>query len=209
MEGEGETHMTHKSYRASFEIAGPAAIFTRPDSGATFASYPVPTYSALKGMFECVARWESACLLPEEVRICAPIQFMQYATNYGGPLRQRNKANYQLYATVLVDVCYQVTGVVSPFTDAPHGNNHLHALQEVFERRLKRGHLYSTPCLGWSEFVPTYFGPFRPTTECRSDVEMMIPSMVHRVFDRDMHGTVAPSFRNMVQVKKGVLRFAE
>jgi CRISPR-associated protein Cas5d len=38
-------------YNVQFEIEGPAAIFVRPDSGASFVSYPVPTYSALKGIF--------------------------------------------------------------------------------------------------------------------------------------------------------------
>ncbi len=34
----------------ALEVAGPAAMFTRPDTGATPISYPVPTYSAAKGM---------------------------------------------------------------------------------------------------------------------------------------------------------------
>ena len=54
------------------EVAGPAAMFARPDTGATPISYPVPTYSAAKGMFETVLRrtnitlircmWKSASL---------------------------------------------------------------------------------------------------------------------------------------------------
>jgi len=90
-----------KEYPVSFEIAGPAAIFTRPDSGASFVSYPVPTYSAIKGMFDCVARWRSAYVKPTSVEICNPIQFHRYATNYGGPLRKGNQlaqgASYQLF----------------------------------------------------------------------------------------------------------------
>ena len=56
-----------RAYPVCFEVAGPAAIFTRPDSGAAFVSYPAPTYSALKGVFECVARWESAYIRPVAV----------------------------------------------------------------------------------------------------------------------------------------------
>lgn len=152
-----------KTYPVAFEIAGPAAIFTRPDSGATFVSYPAPTYSALRGMFDCVARWKSAYIRPERVEICRPVQFLRYATNYGGPLRhpqQQIKKNsaYQLFATILIDVCYKVHGEITEAENGPGHNNHLHALQDVFNRRLRQGRLYQTPCLGWSEFTPSYFG---------------------------------------------------
>ena len=90
------------------EIEGPAAIFTRPDSGSSFVSYPAPTYSAVKGMFECVARWKSSYIRPARVEICNPIQFQRYATNYGGPLRKGSQiaggSSYQLFATILIDV---------------------------------------------------------------------------------------------------------
>lgn len=201
--------MLSKTYPVSFEIAGPAAIFTRPDSGATFVSYPAPTYSALKGMFECVARWESAYIRPVAVEICAPVRYLRYATNYGGPLRKRGTANYQFFATILIDVCYKVLGEVAEAGAAPERNNHLHALQEVFERRLKGGQLYRTPCLGWSEFVPSYFGPLRSSTQKLEAVDLTIPSMLHSVFDQATRGKVGPKYCSLVRVEKGVLRFAE
>jgi len=201
-----------KQYAVSFEIAGPAAIFTRPDSGASFVSYPAPTYSALKGMFDCVARWKSAYIRPDRVEICQPIQFQRYATNYGGPLRKRSQLtgedSYQLFATILIDVCYKVHGVVTESTEAPQGNNHLHALQQLFERRLKQGRSYRTPCLGWSEFVPTYFGPLRETTHARQDIDLTVPSMLRRVFDRDSDGQYQPFYEQDVRIEKGVLNFA-
>src|SRR6185312_12744320 len=178
-----------KIYPVSFEVAGPAAIFTRPDSGASFVSYPTPTYAALKGMFECVAHWKSAFIKPVRVEICNPIQFHRYATNYGGPLRKGNQlaqgASYQLFATILIDVCYKVHGVVTEASASPTPNNHLHALQEMFQRRLKQGRFYRTPCLGWSEFVPNYFGSLRNETFAREDIDMTVPSMLARVFDSD------------------------
>jgi CRISPR-associated protein Cas5d len=48
-----------KPYEVFFEIAGPAAMFTRPDSGAAQVSYPAPTFSAAKGMFDSIARADS------------------------------------------------------------------------------------------------------------------------------------------------------
>ena len=201
-----------RQYAVSFEIAGPAAIFTRPDSGASFVSYPVPTYSALKGMFECVARWKSAYIQPARVEICNPIQFQRYATNYGGPLRKKEQVKghsaYQLFATILIDVCYKVHGLTAEASPAADGQNHLHALQELFQRRLEPGRFNRTPCLGWSEFVPTYFGPLRETTQPRADIDLTIPSMLRRVFDSDTEGKYAPSFDQDARVEKGVLSFA-
>ena len=199
-------------YPVSFEIAGAAAIFSRPDSGASFVSYPAPTYSALRGMFDCVAYWKSACVRPVRLEICNPIQFQRYATNYGGPLRKGNQiaggSSYQLFATILIDVCYKVYGSVAACGPSPQGHNHLHALQEMFERRLRQGRLYRTPCLGWSEFVPTYFGPLRSTTLARKDIDLVIPSMLRRVFDSDSAGQYHPKFDQDVHIQEGVLSFA-
>jgi len=81
---------TPRAYPVCFEVAGPAAIFPRPGSGATFVSYPAPTYSALKGMFECVARWESACFWPVAVEICTPRSSPTFAGRFtviASPLR--------------------------------------------------------------------------------------------------------------------------
>ena len=36
----------------SFEITGPTAMWTRPDTGDAPVSYPAPTYAAVKALFE-------------------------------------------------------------------------------------------------------------------------------------------------------------
>lgn len=46
--------MPRKKYEVAMEIAGNTAIWTRPDSGDSPVSYPAPTYSAVKGIFESV-----------------------------------------------------------------------------------------------------------------------------------------------------------
>lgn len=208
-----DASISKKDYSVSFEIEGPAAIFTRPDSGASFVSYPAPTYSAVKGMFECVARWKTACIRPRRVEICRPIQFHRYATNYGGPLRGSSQiskaAPYQLFATILIDVCYRVEGFVIETAPALTGNNQSHALQELFLRRLQRGQVYQTPCLGWSEFTPTYFGPLRGETKRCDEINLSIPSMLREVFDKDSYGGIRPRFVQNVQIERGVLSFAE
>src|SRR5919108_651580 len=37
--------------------------------------------------------------------------------------------------------------------------------RELFNERLVRGQSFYTPCLGWKEFAPSYFGPFRESTK--------------------------------------------
>jgi CRISPR-associated protein Cas5d len=85
-------------------------------------------------MFDCVAWLKTAYVRPMSVEICRPVQFQRYATNYGGPLRKaeqvRTGSSYQLFATVLVDVCYRVYGEVWAHEQSQGGHNHLHYLQE-------------------------------------------------------------------------------
>ena len=135
-----------QSYPVQMEIAGPAAMFTRPDTGGSFVSYPAPTFSAVKGMFESIARLKSAYIRPRRVEVCRPVKFHRYATNYRGPLRKTNQlqkdASYQLVAVILVDVCYRLYGTVEEVSPSPVATNHLHALLEMFERRLRKGQCF-------------------------------------------------------------------
>ncbi|HET9285585.1 MAG TPA: CRISPR-associated protein Cas5 [Candidatus Angelobacter sp.] len=202
-----------KSYTVQLEVAGPAAMWTRPDTGGAFTSYPAPTYSAAKGIFESIARLKSAYIRPTSVEICRPVQFHRYATNYRGPLRKANQlkidASYQLIAVILVDVCYRLYGVVEEATPSPVSTNHLHALQEMFLRRLSKGQCFSVPALGWKEFTPSYWGPFRENTQVESTLELEIPSMLHSVFDKAVSGNVKPRFVQQARIEKGVLCYAQ
>jgi CRISPR-associated protein Cas5d len=201
-----------KRYAVQMEVAAPSAMWTRPDAGSAIVSYPAPTYSAAKGMFESVARLKSAFIRPTRVEICKPIQFHRYSTNYNGPLRKgaqiRGGDPFQLPAVVLADVCYRLYGVVEEASAAPGANNHLHALQEMFARRIEKGQCFRPVCLGWSEFVAQYAGPFRPETQVDKSINLTIPSMLHSVFDREVGGNVKPSFRQNVQIRSGVLEYA-
>lgn len=63
-----------KPYEIRFEIAGPAAMFTRPDAGSTPVSYPVPTFSAVKGMFDAILRRPHIHVQSTRIEICKPIR---------------------------------------------------------------------------------------------------------------------------------------
>ncbi len=199
-------------YGVSMEIAGPAAMFTRPDTGGSFVSYPAPTYSAAKGIFESTARLKSAYIRPTKVEICRPVQYHRYATNYRGPLRKGNQLkkdnSYQLIAVILVDVCYRFHGVVEEASPSPVQTNHLHALQEIFQRRLRNGQCFAMACLGWKEFTPSYVGPFRESTVVEESITIAIPSMLHSVFAKPVNGAWQPRYVQNARIEKGVLEYA-
>jgi CRISPR-associated protein Cas5d len=209
------------TYRVELEIAGPLAMFARPDTGGTPTSYPVPTWSACKGVFESIAMLKSgdAWICPTTVEVCRPlgaaggtVQFQKYTTNYGGPLRKgdlvRTGNRMQLFATVLAGVCYRLYGEIRG-THQQHANPK-HYLQEFFERRLEQGRCYRTPSLGWREFTCSYWGKFRSDEyEVDTDLDLMIPSMLVTAWDKERDGQYSPRFKQNVEVAKGVLSFAE
>ncbi len=214
-----------KPYEVQFEVAGPAAMFARPDTGGTPTSYPVPSWSAAKGLFESIAFFTNgaAWICPTKVEVCRPagdlggrVHFQRYATNYGGPLRKASLFNkgaisggssMQLFATILRDVCYRLNGVVvGPRWEGPI--NPRHHLQDLFNRRLMRGQCFRTPCLGWSEFTCSYWGPYRQgKTEVDTALSLEIPSMLLCVWDNPLAGSYRPRFDQNVRIVDGVLEY--
>ncbi len=200
-------------FEVKFEIEGPAAMFTRPDTGSTPISYPVPTFSAAKGMFEAVLLRPHVYVQPTLVEIYKPIRFERYVTNYGGPLRKgkdiKEGNSYQFMATILVDVCYRIHGDVrmKKMSTRGKGKSQLRRrcgqdwrprFKELFDERMERGQTFYTPCLGWKEFVPIYFGPFRDRDEHGQKIkpvttgEIHIPAMLISMWDNRHY---KPSFR--------------
>ncbi|MDR3567224.1 MAG: hypothetical protein P4L43_04275 [Syntrophobacteraceae bacterium] len=113
----------------------------------------------------------------------------------------------QLFATILRDVCYRLHGVVvGSRRDGPI--NARHHLQDLFNRRLKRGQCFRTPCLGWSEFTCSYWGPFRDgITEIDAALSMEIPSMLIAVWNSPSSGAYEPRFDQNIRVVEGVLEY--
>jgi CRISPR-associated protein Cas5d len=214
----------NKSYPIQLEISGPTAMWTRPDTGDAPVSYLAPTYSAAKGVFESICWLKSALVRPTRIEICTPPVWHTYTTNYGGPLRKSSSVqqgnSFQLLATVLVNVCYRIYGeAVSVDHDRGQtersmshrtaGINGAHAYQEMFQRRLLNGQWFTTPCLGWKEFVPDYVGPLRPQSAACELVNASLPSMLHAVFSHPNQGKYAPSFAQNVEIRNGVLNYAQ
>lgn len=187
-------------YEISMEIAGPFAMWSRPDTGSTPTSYPVPTWSAAKGIFESVVFYNDgkAWIRPVKVEICkrkgslrGELFFQKYTTNYHGPLKKKSDPNFQFNALILSDVCYRLYALIENGSGLhlEKGNNPCHALQAMFNRRLQNGQCYKTPSLGWNEFTADYWGPFRDTdiyleqTEADADINFDMVSVLRQVFD--------------------------
>lgn len=214
-----------KAHNVSLEIAGPAAMFTRPDTGSTPVSYPAPTFSAAKGMFEAVVRLpyanNTAWIHPTHIEICRPIRYERYVTNYGGPLRKQgqitNNNNYQLIATILVDVCYRIYGEIrTKRSTRGKGRSQLRQrhgskdcadeLRRIYKERIENGQTFYTPCLGWKEFVPSYFGPFREGTKREESVDdIVIPSFLRSMWD---HRQLRPEYVQDWRIIRGVMSYS-
>lgn len=197
------------------EIAGPTALWTRLDSGSCPQSYPAPTFSAAKGIFECVRNWQRLVVVtPTRTEICAPVQHHRFTTNYGGALRKQDQirkgAAFQLHAEVLINVLYRLYAQVEFIPGATGPIFGSHAAQEyskLFNRVLQSGRFHHMPFLGLKEFVPSYVGSFRPETSVCETENHCLPAMHHAVFDRPRNGKIAPSRRLNVTIVKGVLTY--
>lgn len=213
--------MTPK-HNIQLEIAGPTAIWTRPDTGDSPGTYPVPTRSAAKGIFEAIL-WNPAVeIVPARVEICAPLVFHHYATNCGGPLRKsgqiKDDNNYQLFATVLINVRYRLFAELhlASLADYPpkigrwleRTRSPCHAFKEIFERRLKRGQCQYVPSLGWREFVPSFVGEPQDTP-VQTDINLNLPSMPDRVFSKPAYGEHALAYTQGLMIKQGVLHYGD
>lgn len=215
--------MVKLSYPIEMEISGSTAMWTRPDAGDCPVSYPAPTYSAVKAIFESILWGPDIEIVPLKVELCTPVQYHSYYTNYGGPLRSnkdiKNGNNYQLYATVLIDVCYKLYAEVMPNhrkNGLPEKAKHWdanttspgHAYQNIFQRRLKRGQSFSNLALGWREFTPSYFGELRSSTKVLSDLPpIIIPSMLRQIFPKGYNSPVFYIYDNDLTIKDGVLKY--
>jgi len=216
--------MRSQSHEIKMEISGNTAMWTRPDTGDCPVSYPAPTYSAVKGIFESILWGPAVQVIPTKIEICAPIQYHNYQTNYGGPLRKARViaegGGYQLLATVLIDVCYRLYAEVSSISSTT--KCHIpekalqwdrkttfpgHAYRDIFDRRLKRGQCFTIPFLGWKEFGLSYFGEFRENTKVQTDITMVIPSMLREVFSTGYASKCAFTYYQNVKIAAGVMEY--
>jgi len=215
--------MSNQAYIVKVEIAGDTAMWSRPDTGDSPVSYPAPTFSAVKAIFESILWGPDVEIVPLKAEICMPIKYYSYCTNYGGPLRQSESIkrgnNYQLFATVLIDVSYRLYAEIFPYKDKSRLPENAikwdkkttspgHAYKDIFQRRLERGQCYSIPYLGWKEFTPSYFGNFRSSSHVLSNMPTItIASMLREVFPKGYDSKVSYKYDTEVVIENGVLNY--
>jgi CRISPR-associated protein Cas5d len=141
----------------------------------------------------------------------------------------------QLAATVIVDVCFRIEAEIQGKRKPEF--NPRHYLQHLFQRRLRQGRCWKSPSLGWSEFVCSYWGPYRTTsvidddgnevdnklwrsycehsgneflnlTEIDTDIELEISSMLESMWQGSVNGSYSPTFSQNAKVIAGELTYA-
>ena len=207
-----------KTYAIELEVSGQLAMYARPDTGASPISYPVPTWSAAKGLLESIAflKHGEAWFHPTRTEVCRPrgaaggkVTYQRYAFNYGGPLRKAVNVTagttMQVFATVIANPCYRIHAEI--LGEAGGQRNARHYLKDLFERRIKQGRCFKTPALGWSEFTCDYWGPLRSDWEVDDALNLEIPSMLSRMWDRALDGAYFSQFAQGARVESGGLDY--
>lgn len=208
-------------YPISMEIAGPFAMFSRPDTGSEKTSYPVPTFSATKGIFESILLMPSVTIVPMRVQICSPVRYYPYSFNYRGELRKTNLIKdgntCQIKSNILTDVCYRIYAyvintdnhILSKAASKYNGINHAHSYQSQFNRYIVKSKNQNSPYLGLSEFLTSYVGVFRESTKVQKKLNFTIPSMLLCCYDSLNRGKWSPSSIQNVKVVNGELYYVK
>jgi CRISPR-associated protein Cas5d len=155
----------------SVQIRGDLACFSRPELKTERVTYPIPTPSSLRGMFEAIL-WKPAIVWRiDEINLLNPIAYIQFRRNEvnnrisdrtANSIRKSGEAwtyyadedRAQRNTIALRDVAYTVTGHME-LTPRRGPEDSIRKFEEIFERRLQRGQHVTQPVLGCREF-PAY-----------------------------------------------------
>jgi len=206
--------LTVKGYPIEMEVDGYMAMFRDPSTGDTPKSYPAPTMSACKSIFNAIAalinpqtKIDDASLYPYKVEICRPILYTSTTFNSHSPAGKQSTKNKkgatQTFCSSLLNVCYKIYGISFPRNE---NMGTAHYLQEKFIRRLKKGRCFSRPFLGIGEYFCDYYGPLRPETKVEP-INEYIGVMPLLVFNDK--GQYSPVFCSSATIERGVLNYAE
>ncbi len=84
------------------------------------------------------------------------------------------------------------TGCLSSAIKSRPLNFYAHTAEDENGNRLpvalKRNQWFYQPCLGWKEFAPDYFGPFRPETRVCASENHGLRTMLRIGFDQMQNG---------------------
>jgi CRISPR-associated protein Cas5d len=158
----------------TLHVAGPRALFSRPEMKVERVSYDVLTPSAARGILEAI-HWKPAIRWQvNRITVLNPIRFESVRRNevgsripsgkVGSAMKAGSTEGLALYvdedrqqraATILRDVAYlidatfEMTGKAGPEDNA---GKHL----DIFNRRARKGQCFHRPCLGTREFAADF-----------------------------------------------------
>jgi CRISPR-associated protein Cas5d len=197
------------------DVSGDFACFSRPELSVERFSYPCPTPSAVRGVFDAIYckpeqfRWQV-----EKVEILKPVRYIPlrrnevkdvvnvdaverwmagreppepiWADGDKALLGSDEKGRTQRQTMALVDVRYRLHAHIRPWAG---GRDKLASLEEQFLRRVERGKCFQQPYLGCREFVAF----FRLAQDCADrpepqPVDQDLGWMLYDVFDLSRPG---------------------
>lgn len=193
-------------YPIAFEISATMGLFSRIDCGSLLMTESFPTASAIEGLIKSVF-WKPNLKVEIDVVAIGICNKPKYtSSNFNSttsPIRKseaiKDDNATQIISTSLINPCYHVLAILKSNV---HGNdNHAHAFQERFLRRLIRNQSFHTLFMGVKDCQLDYIGNF---TTPIIDYEQDIPSMFYR-FD---YSTTPPSriCKNNLKVRQGILK---
>ncbi|MDQ2915372.1 MAG: type I-C CRISPR-associated protein Cas5c [Chloroflexota bacterium] len=164
--------MNSRSHPVKARIAGPLALFTRPEMKVERVSYEVITPSAARGVLSAVLwkpemRWEV-----RRITVLNPIRFLsikrnEIATKVPASFSRWARENrpdrdffadddrQQRNSVLLREVDYLVEATIE-LTDRAGPDDPVQKYVEIFERRLAKGQCFQQPYLGCREFPATF-----------------------------------------------------
>ncbi len=209
-------------------VWGDFACFTRPEMKVERFSYPVPTPSAVRGIFDAIYckpsefRWQVT-----KIEVLKPIQYIALRRNEvkdkapspstilrwasGGRvtliiadgdrdlLGTDQKGRTQRQTMALRDVAYRVHAHVQPW---PGHEDKLNGIENQFLRRAEHGKCFVQPCFGCREFPAFFELAIHETEPTPTPLTQDLGWMVYDVFNLSRpNDQFAPAFVSLFNVR--------
>lgn len=219
----------------ALDVWGEFACFSRPELKVERFSYPVPTPSAVRGIYDAIYckptefRWQVTRIeilsplgyvalrrneVKDKVNVKSVIAWMEgketpepiWADGTKDTLGTDMKGRTQRQTMALKDVRYRLHAEIRPW---PGFELRLQGMEEQFRRRAANGKCICQPCFGCREF-PAYFELVEVGTSSSEPypIDMDVGLMLYDVFDLSRPGTYndLPSISLFrAEVKNGIL----
>lgn len=213
-------------YVVGLEVAGPLAMWSRPDTGIYPVSNMIPSVTATRGLVQSILHHPTAVVDPIMIAVCNPVQTMPYRwttkAHMGDPVLQKVYQSRIMTYEVLVDVRYKfVLGVRDsgvPFSELPkntqdfyhqHPNNKnpAHAYADELIRAIRDGRSWRRLLLGSKQMFVTEWGPLRADTKPNPDINCD-SFVIDELWSRSVQGQFQPRYRK-VPIRNGVAQFVK